>query len=230
MLRRCHDRHEMSLARWHLCLMAASAIAGSSVAEAQVYVSGYTRRDGTYVAPHYRSSPNSTTADNYSTRGNVNPYTGKPGTQAPASTISPSGYALFQTELTPSVAAVASNGASSFAPTAMTASPAPVSKAENPAPPAILTGSDVYDHCRPEASERDRTTCLGYLNGINDATIALAEAGLVVKPFCFPDDMTVGELALYTADTIRRNRDHWNVGAGLAVMTVWLTGYPCPRS
>jgi hypothetical protein len=47
-----------------------------------VYVRGYTRKDGTYVAPHYRSSPNDTKSDNYSTRGNYNPYTGERGTRA----------------------------------------------------------------------------------------------------------------------------------------------------
>lgn len=41
----------------------ALAVAGS--ATAQVAVRGYTRADGTYVAPHIRSSPNGTTADNY---------------------------------------------------------------------------------------------------------------------------------------------------------------------
>jgi|GEM_PF-975828 len=48
-----------------------------------VRVKGYFRKNGTYVAPHYRSSPNSTTLDNYSTRGNYNPYTGKSGTVNP---------------------------------------------------------------------------------------------------------------------------------------------------
>lgn len=43
-----------------------AAFAFASVAEAQVNVRGYTRSDGTYVAPHTRSSPNSTTSDNYS--------------------------------------------------------------------------------------------------------------------------------------------------------------------
>lgn len=44
-----------------------------------VYVKGYTRSDGTYVRPHWRSAPNGTKVDNFSTEGNVNPYTGKPG-------------------------------------------------------------------------------------------------------------------------------------------------------
>ena len=48
---------------------------------AQTHVSGYTRSNGTYVAPHYRSSPNYTKADNYSTIGNTNPYTGSAGTK-----------------------------------------------------------------------------------------------------------------------------------------------------
>lgn len=42
-------------------------------------VSGYTRKDGTYVQPYFRTAPNSTNLDNFSTKGNVNPYTGKPG-------------------------------------------------------------------------------------------------------------------------------------------------------
>ncbi len=44
-----------------------------------VYVSGYTRSDGTVVKPYYRTAPNSTNIDNFSTKGNTNPYTGEPG-------------------------------------------------------------------------------------------------------------------------------------------------------
>ena len=44
-----------------------------------VYVEGYYRSDGTYVKPHYRSAPNGTNRDNFSTKGNVNPYTGEKG-------------------------------------------------------------------------------------------------------------------------------------------------------
>lgn len=58
----------------------ALAAAGSAFA-GDHYVSGYTRSNGTYVAPHYQTNPNSTTSDNYSTVGNVNPYTGAPGTK-----------------------------------------------------------------------------------------------------------------------------------------------------
>jgi hypothetical protein len=47
---------------------------------AQVYVDGYTTKNGTYVAPHYRTAPNGTISDNYSTQGNINPYTGRAGT------------------------------------------------------------------------------------------------------------------------------------------------------
>ena len=44
-------------------------------------VRGYVRNDGTYVAPHHATNPNNTRIDNWSSKGNVNPYTGKPGTQ-----------------------------------------------------------------------------------------------------------------------------------------------------
>jgi len=41
--------------------------------------SGYTKSNGTYVAPAHATNPNGTKADNWSTKGNVNPYTGKEG-------------------------------------------------------------------------------------------------------------------------------------------------------
>lgn len=47
------------------------------------YVRGHYRKDGTYVNGHYRSQPNWTKTDNYSTKGNRNPYTGKRGTASP---------------------------------------------------------------------------------------------------------------------------------------------------
>ena len=50
---------------------------------ADVYVHGYTRRDGTYVQPHMRSDPDHNVYDNWSTKGNVNPYTGQEGTRNP---------------------------------------------------------------------------------------------------------------------------------------------------
>ncbi|CAD0299474.1 hypothetical protein [Xanthomonas hortorum] len=65
-----------------IVLAIVAALASASVC-AQTRVSGYHRADGTYVQPHYRSAANSTTLDNYSTRGNVNPYTGRVGTVDP---------------------------------------------------------------------------------------------------------------------------------------------------
>ena len=50
-----------------------------SKSSSDVYVKGYTRSDGVYVKPHYRSAPNGTNRDNFSTKGNTNPYTGEKG-------------------------------------------------------------------------------------------------------------------------------------------------------
>lgn len=44
-------------------------------------VSGHVTKNGTYVAPHHATNPNSTKSDNWSQKGNVNPYTGKEGTK-----------------------------------------------------------------------------------------------------------------------------------------------------
>ena len=56
---------------------------------AQVYVQGHTRSNGTYVEGYYRTNPNTTRNDNYSTIGNTNPYTGSVGTK-PADSYTPS--------------------------------------------------------------------------------------------------------------------------------------------
>ena len=44
---------------------------------ADQYVNGYYKSNGTYVDSYMKSSPNSTKSDNFSTYGNVNPYTRK---------------------------------------------------------------------------------------------------------------------------------------------------------
>ena len=63
--------------RWFLTALLVLILSASAYAD--VRVRGYTRKDGTYVAPHYRSSPNNTVYDNWSYKGNTNPYTGEQG-------------------------------------------------------------------------------------------------------------------------------------------------------
>ena len=47
------------------------------------YTKPYFRKDGTLVHGHYRSKSNQTKFDNYSTKGNINPYTRKKGSNNP---------------------------------------------------------------------------------------------------------------------------------------------------
>lgn len=55
----------------------------NSNTEAVTHVKGYFKKSGTYVMPSYRTSPNKNKFDNYSTKGNYNPYSGKKGTVNP---------------------------------------------------------------------------------------------------------------------------------------------------
>ena len=48
----------------------------------QHYVDTYSRSNGTVVQGHYQTNPNDTKADNWSTKGNQNPYTGQWGTKS----------------------------------------------------------------------------------------------------------------------------------------------------
>ena len=65
-----------------LIFVLATLLSAASFAYARdVYVNGYYRSDGTYVAPHYRSAPNDTKYDNWTLKGNINPYTRERGTR-----------------------------------------------------------------------------------------------------------------------------------------------------
>lgn len=48
-------------------------------------VSPYLKQSGTYVAPHFRSMPDKSFNNNWTTKPQVNPYTGALGTRTPRS-------------------------------------------------------------------------------------------------------------------------------------------------
>lgn len=58
-----------------------SGMSGTGSSSSSHAVRGYTTRRGTHVAPHHQTHPDHTQRNNYSTRGNVNPWTGKAGTR-----------------------------------------------------------------------------------------------------------------------------------------------------
>lgn len=73
---------------WVLVALALSSNAvasgkGTKSSAGVVQVSGHTTKTGTYVAPHYRTTPDQTKLNNWSSKPNVNPYTGKVGTRDP---------------------------------------------------------------------------------------------------------------------------------------------------
>ncbi len=66
-----------------LAIIVMGSVASLSAEARSVRVGGSFRSNGSYVQPHYRTSPNSTKFDNWSAKGNFNPYTGKRGTVDP---------------------------------------------------------------------------------------------------------------------------------------------------
>ena len=68
----------------HIIISFILLVLSASVSYGQRYHSGYYRsgRNPGYVRPYVQSTPNRTNWDNYSTRGNRNPYTGQSGSRA----------------------------------------------------------------------------------------------------------------------------------------------------
>jgi hypothetical protein len=60
-----------------LMLVVSWVLLSFNIVLARVRVKGYYRKDGTYVAPHYRSDPDGNPYNNYSYPGNYNPNTGE---------------------------------------------------------------------------------------------------------------------------------------------------------
>lgn len=60
-----------------------SSLFFSKLSYSDTYVNGYYKKNGSYVNGHYRSSKNNSVYDNYSTKGNINPYTRKRGSVNP---------------------------------------------------------------------------------------------------------------------------------------------------
>ena len=58
-------------------------LATGANAQGSNWVRGHVRSDGTYVAPHLRTNPDSSRYNNYSSSPNINPYTGRSGTVDP---------------------------------------------------------------------------------------------------------------------------------------------------
>lgn len=65
-----------------ISLLSVSASAQAKTIRVKSY---YKKTTGTYVTTSHRTSPNRTKLDNYSTKGNYNPYTGESGTKSPFS-------------------------------------------------------------------------------------------------------------------------------------------------
>lgn len=59
----------------------ASAKKGQNSSGGSHAVKGHFKKDGVYVQPHRATNPNQTQRDNWSSKPNVNPYNGKPGTK-----------------------------------------------------------------------------------------------------------------------------------------------------
>lgn len=70
---------KLSITICALIVFASLALINSAEAKTVKVKGYYNSRSGSYVAPYYKTSPNKYKFDNYSTKGNYNPYTGKKG-------------------------------------------------------------------------------------------------------------------------------------------------------
>lgn len=66
-----------------LAALALGVLASPAFAKGSHAVKAHITKKGTYVAPSRATNPDKTQANNYGTKGNLNPATGKEGTKEP---------------------------------------------------------------------------------------------------------------------------------------------------
>jgi len=64
-----------------LVILAMSLGSSAAIAKGAHKVAGHVKKNGTYVAPHRQTNPDKTKQNNWSSKGNSNPDTGKQGTK-----------------------------------------------------------------------------------------------------------------------------------------------------
>jgi len=62
-----------------LAVIGLSTAASTSFAQGYHWVNPYSRSNGTYVQGHYQTNPDGNFHNNWSSQGNVNPFTGQRG-------------------------------------------------------------------------------------------------------------------------------------------------------
>jgi hypothetical protein len=65
--------------RKSIVLAACLTVATPALGQSSHYARGYVTKNGTYVAPHYQTNPDSSLLNNWSTKGNYNPTQGRRG-------------------------------------------------------------------------------------------------------------------------------------------------------
>ena len=63
-------------------LVLLSLFVSAGFAQSHRYQKGYVRKNGTYVSGHYKTRSDKTNHNNFSTKGNRNPYTSSKGRRA----------------------------------------------------------------------------------------------------------------------------------------------------
>lgn len=66
-----------------IIFMVVGISANSINAQSSHRVKSYMKKNGTYVSPYRKTKSDKSKFNNYSTKGNYNPYTGKKGTKNP---------------------------------------------------------------------------------------------------------------------------------------------------
>lgn len=72
----------------------AAAFALPALAQGQHYVQPHVDRNGNFVQGHMQTNPDGNVMNNWSTQGNVNPYTGQMGTVNPYQQQMPQPFAM----------------------------------------------------------------------------------------------------------------------------------------
>ena len=96
---------------------------------------------------------------------------------------------------------------------------------------ASITGNDLYEDCQAKTTNpiyyQKRFGCLGYINGVLDATIG-PDNGLVGFKFCPADTITRGQVRDVVIKWLSDHPQDRDIQASILVVIALREAWPCP--
>lgn len=93
----------------------------------------------------------------------------------------------------------------------------------------VATGNELLATCSSEDRIR-MSACIGYLQGFSHGVIVESYEAHARKPFCMPEQVTLGQVRDVVIQGLQRNPATRHIESSVLLMLLLQQAFPCPAS